>query len=73
MNKSGFMEYQGRIKLDGMSPEAFEAASKWGYFMSRILGASGWITFVYLILHAYAAVILGVMRLLVWLWQYVIA
>jgi len=28
MNKSGFMEYQGRIKLDGMSPEAFEAASK---------------------------------------------
>ena len=39
MNKSGFMEYQGRIKLDGMSPEAFEAASKWGYSMSRILGA----------------------------------
>lgn len=35
--------------------------------------ASSWITFVYLILHAYAAVILGVMRLLVWLWQYVIA
>lgn len=25
--------------LDGMSPEAFEAASKWGCLMSRILGA----------------------------------
>ena len=25
--------------LDGISPEAFEAASKWGCLMSRILGA----------------------------------
>lgn len=43
------------------------------YSGREVDGASGWITFVYLILHAYAAVILGVMRLLVWLWQYVIA
>ncbi len=35
----------------------------------RSMEQVGWITFVYLILHAYAAVILGVMRLLVWLWQ----
>jgi len=40
---------------------------------AEVDGASGWITFVYLILHAYAAVILGVMLLLVWLLQYVIA
>ena len=43
------------------------------YQGSEVNGASGWISFAYLILHAYVAVILGVMRLLLWLWQYVFA
>lgn len=33
-----FYNKSGHSHLDGMSPEAFEAASKWSCLMSRILG-----------------------------------
>lgn len=39
----------------------------------EVNGAGGWISFAYLILHAYAAVILVGVRLLLWLLHYVVA
>ncbi len=42
------------------------------YQASSVNGAGGWMTFAFMILHLYAAVVIGIVRLLLWLWESVL-